>query len=167
MINPTYDKYEYIIYKWSETVKVNTTVRIYGERRTQNTDDIYYVYGIGVSDFLEPDNYDRVKAEEYDRLWFKDNEEAYKEYKDIAGWLFGNNYVSLDDLSRLNNELKEAGAKEVFLHPSFWMSSEPFFIYPIPENDEVRDIMYKNAAHMPMSHKDEMLIAIKKEETNF
>ena len=71
MINPTYDKYEYIIYKWSETVKVNTTVRIYGERRTQNTDDIYYVYGIGVSDFLEPDNYDRVKAEEYDRLGSK------------------------------------------------------------------------------------------------
>ena len=47
MIDEIYDKYCHIIYKWSETVKVNVTVRVYAERKAENSDDMYYVYGIG------------------------------------------------------------------------------------------------------------------------
>ena len=120
MIDEIYDKYCHIIYKWSETVKVNVTVRVYAERKAENSDDMYYVYGIGVSDFLEPDNYDRVEQTKYYKEGLSD--EAYEDFLTISGIMFGNNYISLDDLSRLNNELKEAGAKEVFLHPSLYMS---------------------------------------------
>lgn len=160
MIDEIYDKYCHIIYKWSETVRVNVTVRVYAERKAEHSDDMYYVYGIGVSDFLEPDKYDRVEQTKYYKEGLSD--EAYEDFLKISGVLYGNNYISLDDLNRLNNELKEAGAKEVFLHPSFYMSSDPFFIYPMPESDEVRNIMYHNAKHMPMHHNDEMLIVIHK-----
>lgn len=158
-----YDKYMHVIYQWHESIRVNTCIRVYEDRKAMNSDDMYYVYGIGVSDFLEPANYDRDCEKQHSMELLG---EAYDDYELIAGIMYGNNHMSLDELADLNSRLKEAGAKEVFIHPSFRMSKAPFFIYPMPESDKVREVMEKNAEHMPMHNNDEILIAIKKDECN-
>ena len=159
-MDKVYEKYKNVIYKWHEKIRVNTCMRVYSERYALNSDDLYYVFGIGVSDFLEPDCYDREAEKSYDMALLGD---AYEEYSAIAGVIYGNNHVSLDELADLNNRLKEAGAKEVFIHPSFYMSKSPFLIYPMPESEEVMETMYKNAEHIHIHRNDEILIAIKKE----
>jgi hypothetical protein len=36
----------------------------------------------------------------------------------------GSAFISIDDLYELSNLLKEAGAKEVYLHPSYWTDNK-------------------------------------------
>ena len=120
IIDETYDKYVTIVYNWSETKRTGTTVRIYKPRHEIYSENEFYVLGIGVSNFLEPDEYNPKKDWVNDSK-FKDNE---YEPKKIVKWLCGSNWISIDDLYELSNLLKEAGAKEVYLHPSFWIDNK-------------------------------------------
>ena len=116
IIDETYDKYVTIVYNWSETKRTGTTVRIYKPRHEMYSENEFYVLGIGVSNFLESDGYD-PKNDWVNDSKFKDNE---YEPKNIVKWLCGSNWISIDDLYELSNLLKETGAKEVYLHPSFY-----------------------------------------------
>lgn len=123
IIDETYDKYMDVAYHWSENKNVNRGVRIYAVRNEYYGDKQFYVLGIGTSNFLEVNGYNKSKED-----WIeKAEEKGGLDYdpRRILKTLCGSNWVSIDDLAELSNLLKEAGAKEVYLHPSFWMDDCP------------------------------------------
>ena len=133
MIDEIYDKYEYIIYKWCETKPINQGVRIYGPRNEYYGDEQFYVFGIGVSNFLEPNDYEKSGLKSFTDKVVKDasqDEQPYDPVK-ILKTICGSNRITLDDLHELSTLLKEAGAKEVYLHPSFWVDHKSLVEHPI------------------------------------
>lgn len=121
MIDETYDKYMNIVYKWSEDKNTNTTVKIYKPRHEIYGEKEYYVLGIGVSNFLEANGYDPEKD------WVNDpkiNTDVSYNPKDLIKFMCGSSFISIDDLYELSNSLKEAGASEVYLHPSYWTDNK-------------------------------------------
>ena len=121
IIDETYDKYVDIVYDWSQRKKTHTTVRVYKVRHEYYGEGEFYVLGIGVSNFLEAEGYDPKKD------WVNDpNINKDKEYnpKELLKWMCGSSFISIDDLYELSNLLKEAGAKEVYLHPSYWTDNK-------------------------------------------
>lgn len=123
MIDEIYDKYVTITYDWSQRVKTNRTVRVYRPRHGVYDEQEYYVLGIGVSTFLEADGYDPEKD------WVNDpvlNPPATKPYdpKELIKWMCGSSMITIDDLHGLSEELKAAGAREVYLHPAFWTDNK-------------------------------------------
>ena len=121
MIDSTYDKYVTIVYNWSERKKTYTTVRIYNPRHEIYGEREFYVLGIGVSKFLEANGYDPKKD------WVNDpNLNTNTDYnpKELIKYMTGNAWISIDDLKELSDELKAAGASEVYLHPSYWTDNK-------------------------------------------
>lgn len=121
MIDDTYDKYVSIVYNWSQTKKTYTTVRIYGTRHEVYGEQEFYVLGIGVSTFLEANGYDPKKD------WVNDpnlNTDTDYNPKELLKFATGDAWISIDDLHELSEELKKAGAKEVYLHPSYWTDNK-------------------------------------------
>ena len=122
MIDEIYDKYVTIAYDWSMRKETHATVRVYNPRHQMYGEQEYYVLGIGVSTFLEPNGYDP----EMD--WVNDPElnlsAGEHNPKELIKWMCGSCYISIDDLYELSNLLKEAGAKEVYLHPSYWTDNK-------------------------------------------
>lgn len=121
MINDEiYEKYVSIVYEWAQ-IKTNTTVKIYRNRHEIYSENEYYVLGIGVSNFLEADRYDPEKD------WVNDlnlNPDTTYNPKELIKFMWGSCFISIDDLHELSNQLKEAGAKEVYLHPSYWTDNK-------------------------------------------
>ncbi len=120
IIDETYDKYVDIVYNWSQTKRTNRTVRVYKIRHEYYGKGEFYVVGIGVSNFLEANGYDPEKD------WVNDpkiNQDDYNP-KELLKYMCGNSWISIDDLHELSNLLKEAGAKEVYLHPSYWTDNK-------------------------------------------
>ncbi len=113
MIDSTYDKYVTIVYNWSERKKTSTTVRVYKPRHEIYGEKEFYVLGIGVSTFLEANGYDPKQD------WVNDSSS-----KELLKFMTGNSWISIDDLHELSEELKKAGAKEVYLHPSYWTDNK-------------------------------------------
>jgi hypothetical protein len=120
IIDETYDKYVDIVYNWSQTKRTNTTVRVYKIRREYYGKGEFYVLGIGVSNFLEANGYDPEKD------WVNDPKINQDDYdpKELLKYMCGNSWISIDDLHELSSLLKEAGAKEVYLHPSYWTDNK-------------------------------------------
>lgn len=120
IIDETYDKYVDIVYNWSQTKRTNTTVRVYKIRHEYYGKGEFYVLGIGVSNFLEANGYDPEKD------WVNDPKINQDDYdpKELLKYMCGNSWISIDDLHELSNLLKEAGAKEVYLHPSYWTDNK-------------------------------------------
>lgn len=120
IIDETYDKYVDIVYNWSQTKRTNTTVRVYKIRHEYYGKGEFYVLGIGVSNFLEANGYDPEKD------WVNDPKINKDDYdpKELLKYMCGNSWISIDDLHELSNLLKEAGAKEVYLHPSYWTDNK-------------------------------------------
>ena len=125
MIDATYDKYVTITYNWSMRKRTNTTVRVYGIRHEYYGPGDFYVLGIGVSNFLEADGYDPEKD------WVNDpkisnynvRDKSY-DPKELLKMMCGDSWISIDDLHELSEELKAAGAREVYLHPSYWTDNK-------------------------------------------
>ena len=113
MIDSTYDKYVTIVYNWSERKKTSTTVRVYKPRHEIYGEKEFYVLGIGVSTFLEANGYDPKQD------WVNDSSS-----KELLKFMTGNSWISIDDLYELSEELKKVGAKEVYLHPSYWTDNK-------------------------------------------
>lgn len=116
MIDETYDKYVTIAYNWSERKNTHSCVRVYNLRHGIYDEQEYYVLGIGVSTFLEANGYDPEKD------WVNDpdiNKSGHNP-KELIKWMCGYCFISIDDLKELSDELKNNGAKEVYLHPSYW-----------------------------------------------
>lgn len=111
-----YKKYEWIIYQWTEKVDSKHGLRVFGVRRELYAEqNDFYVFGIGVSDFLEPKSYDpeediATKLDPSDRSTIK--------------YMTCSDRITLDDITELNRQLKEAGAKKVYLHQSTWMDGK-------------------------------------------
>lgn len=120
IIDETYDKYVDIVYNWSQTKRTNTTVRVYKIRHEYYGKGEFYVLGIGVSNFLEANGYDPEKD------WVNDPKINKDDYdpKELLKYMCGNSWISIDDLHELSNLLKEAGAEEVYLHPSYWTDNK-------------------------------------------
>lgn len=117
-----YKKYLGVIYKWNKTAQTHLAVRIYDIRSEIYSNETYYVFGIGVSDFLEDDGYDVSKDWTYDKKY---TIKQQREMRDIMKGVAHSTKISLDDFSELNRLLKEAGAKKVFLHPAkYWYKKE-------------------------------------------
>ena len=117
MIDETYDKFITIIYKWSERKKTHRSVGIYATRHGVYDEQEYYVLSIGVSTFLEADGYDPEKD------WINDpklNPDTEHNPKELIKWMCGSCMISIEDLKELSDELKAAGAPEVYIHPSYW-----------------------------------------------
>ena len=119
MIDETYDKYVTIVYNWSERKKTNRSVRVYRTRHAIYDEQEFYVLGIGVSNFLEAEGYDPEKDWVNNPELNPGKEDGYNP-KELIKWMCGNNRISIDDLKELSDELKAAGAPEVYLHPSYW-----------------------------------------------
>jgi len=121
MIDSTYDKYVTIAYNWVTRKKTFTTVRIYNPRHEIYGEREFYVFGIGVSTFLEANGYDSKKD------WVNDpqlNPDADYNPKKLIKYMTGDTWISIDDLKELSDELKAAGASEVYLHPSYWTDNK-------------------------------------------
>ena len=120
MIDEIYDKYVTIVYNWSERKKTYRTVRIFRPRHEVYGEQEFYVLGIGVSSFLEADGYDPKQD------WVNDPNMNHSDYdpKRLIKFMCGNAWISIDDLHELSEELKSAGAKEVYLHPSAWTDNK-------------------------------------------
>ena len=121
MIDEVYDKYVHIVYEWSQTKNTHTTVRVYSLRHEKYSEKEYYVLGIGVSNFLEANGYDSEKD------WVNDpnlNHDTEYNPKELIKWMCGSCFISIDDLYELSNQLKDAGAKQVYLHPSYWTDNK-------------------------------------------
>lgn len=125
MIDANYDKYMLIAYNWSERKSTHRSVRIYRPRHGVYDEQEYYVLGIGVSTFLEADGYDPEKD------WVNDpkfnpsagDSDDYNP-KELIKWMCASCMITIDDLHSLSEELKAAGAREVYLHPAFWTDNK-------------------------------------------
>ncbi len=130
MIDSTYDKYVTIAYNWSERKNTHRSVRVYRTRNEKYSDNLYYVLGIGVSDFLEADGYDPEKD------WVNDpnlNTDTDYNPKELIKKMCGSTFISVDDLKELSDELKSAGASEVYLHPSYWTDNRALLDHYTPD----------------------------------
>ena len=130
MIDSTYDKYVTIAYNWSERKNTHRSVRVCRTRNEKYSDNLYYVLGIGVSDFLEADGYDPEKD------WVNDpnlNTNTNYNPKELIKKMCGSSFISVDDLKELSDELKAAGASEVYLHPSYWTDNKALLDHYIPD----------------------------------
>lgn len=130
MIDSTYDKYVTIAYNWSERKNTYGGVRVYRTRNEKYSDNLYYVLGIGVSTFLEANGYDPKKD------WVNDpnlNTDTDYNPKELIKYMTGNAWISIDDLKELSDELKAAGASEVYLHPSYWTDNKAILDHYIPD----------------------------------
>lgn len=130
MIDSTYDKYVTIAYNWSERKNTYRGVRVYRTRNEKYSDNLYYVLGIGVSTFLEANGYDPKKD------WVNDpnlNTDTDYNPKELIKYMTGNAWISIDDLKELSDELKAAGACEVYLHPSYWTDNKAILDHYIPD----------------------------------
>lgn len=139
MTDEVYDKYVKIAYYWCEDKKVNRGVRVYAPRKEIYVNDVieYYVIGIGVSNFLEPDGFDEKKYEIY-----RENTDEHHDPMKCLKILCGSNRLTIDELYDLSNKLKEGGAPEVYLHPSFWTDNKTVVDYP--STDEWLIVIPKN-----------------------
>ena len=130
MIDEIYDKYVSIVYNWAMN-HTNSTVGLNMPRHQIYSENEYYVLGIGVSNFLEAKGYDPEKD------WVNDpklNPSAGEhDPKELIRWMCGSCYISIDDLHELSEELKAAGAKEVYLHPSYWTDNRALLDHYIPD----------------------------------
>lgn len=130
MIDSTYDKYVTIAYNWSEKKKTHRGVKVYRTRNEKYSDNLYYVLGIGVSNFLEADGYDPKND------WVNDpnfNIDTDYNPKELIKFMCGSSFVSVDDLKELSDELKAAGASEVYLHPSYWTDNKAILDHYTPD----------------------------------
>ena len=130
MIDETYDKYVTIVYNWSNTKKTYSTVRVYSTRHEMYGEQEFYVLGIGTSKFLEANGYDPKKD------WVNDenlNPDTDYNPKELLKYHTCNAWISIDDLYELSNLLKEAGAKEVYLHPSYWTDNKALLDHYTPD----------------------------------
>lgn len=130
MIDELYDKFVSITYNWSQTKKTYTTVRVYNPRHEKYGEKEFYVLGIGVSTFLEANGYDPEKD------WVNDPKLNYNiDYnpKEHLKYMAGDAWISIDDLHELSELLKEAGAKEVYLHPSYWTDNKALLDHYTPD----------------------------------
>lgn len=130
MIDETYDKYVTIVYNWSERKKTYTTVRIYNPRHEVYGEREFYVLGIGVSTFLEANGYDPKKD------WVNDpnlNTNTDHNPKELIKFMTKDAWISIDDLKELSDELKDAGAPEVYLHPSYWTDNRALLDHYTPD----------------------------------
>lgn len=118
MIDEIYDKYVNIVYNWAERKNTNRTVRIYKPRHAIYDEQEFYVLGIGVSNFLEANGYDSEK-DWVNNIELNSGKDEYNP-KELIKWMCGSCFISIDDLKELSDELKNNGAKEVYLHPSYW-----------------------------------------------
>lgn len=138
-----YQKYLHIIYEWTRTIESCYTVRIYDIRKEQYRDNSYYVFGIGCSNFLEPDDYDLKKDWCIGDTPMKNKEQ--KEVRDIVKMMCKDDRISLDDFERLNKDLKEAGAIKVYLHPATYdykgheMRDNDMQLIVIQDEDETKE----------------------------
>ena len=122
MIDETYDKYVTIVYNWSERKKTHRSVKIFRPRHGVYDEQEYYVLGIGVSTFLEADGYDPEKDWVNDPKLNPGNDDYNP--KELIKYMCGSCVISIDDLKELSDELKAAGASEVYLHPSYWTDNK-------------------------------------------
>lgn len=127
MINEIYDKYLSIAHEWahSKEVHINRGVRIYSVRNEIYTDDKFYVLGIGTSSFLEPNNYNPENdwvLKDFPNGIEQEGDEPI-DVKGIVKFMCGSSKLTLGNLTDLYNQLKEAGAEEVYLHPAFYEDS--------------------------------------------
>ena len=129
MIDTTYDKYVTIVYNWSERKKTYTTVRVYNPRHEVYGELEFYVLGIGVSTFQEPGGYDPKKD------WMSNPKlkQHADDLKDLIKYMAGDSWISIDDLKELSDELKSAGASEVYLHPAYWTDNKTLFPHFTPD----------------------------------
>lgn len=130
LIDETYDKYVDIVYNWSETKKTYSTVKVYNTRHEMYGEQEFYVLGIGTSHFLEANGYNPKED------WVNDknlNPDVDYNPKKLLKYHTYNAWISIDDIYELSNLLKEAGAKEVYLHPSYWTDNKALLDHYTPD----------------------------------
>ena len=132
MIDETYDKYMGIVYEWSERKNIPRGPRIYAVRREYYGTKEFYVLGIGVSTFLEANGYDPEKDWVNDPKMNSGKEDGY-DPKGLLKYMCGNCWISIDDLHELSELLKQAGAPEVYLHPSYWTDNRALLDHYTPD----------------------------------
>lgn len=131
MIDETYDKYVTIVYNWSERKNTHRSVRIFKPRHGVYDEQEYYVLGIGVSTFLEADGYDPEKDWVNDPKLNPGNDDYNP--KELIKYMCGSCVISIDDLKELSDELKAAGAPDVYLHPSYWTDNKALLDHYTPD----------------------------------
>ena len=132
-----YQKYEHIIFDWWQKIPHNFCMGICDIRKRYYEEEDYYVFKIGNSCFIEPEYFERNPDITEDEIRFEK----------MCCW---DNFISLDNLSDLNNLLKEAGAIKVYIHPSEYM-------YQGKPTGRLMD-------YIPRRREDELLIVIQDEE---
>ena len=110
-----YQKFLTIIYNWCEKRNSQYGVALNHIVKEQYGPEEFYAFKIGCSNFAEAYNYNPEidsKLDEHD--------------KRIIKFACCGETLTLDMLSELNEELKAAGAKTVYLHPYRWIDSNGF-----------------------------------------
>lgn len=108
-----YKKFTNIIYNWTEKYMSQYGVALERPHKEMYGDTEYYAFKIGRANFVEPHGYDPEKDS-----WMTDKQ------KDMIKWCCCSERLTLDALTELNEELKAAGAKAVYLHPYIWTDSK-------------------------------------------
>ena len=108
-----YKKFTHIIYEWCERRSSQYGVSLENIVKEQYGDAEYYAFKIGRSTFAEAHNYDPEKD-----AWMDDYD------KSLIKFAACSERLSLDMLAELNEELKAAGAKTVYLHPYKWIDDK-------------------------------------------
>ena len=105
-----YKKFTSIIYEWCERRNSQYGVALEHVVKEQYGEKDYYAFKIGRSAFAEAHNYDPEKD-----AWMDDHD------KSLIKFAACSERLSLDMLAEINEELKAAGAKTVYLHPYKWI----------------------------------------------
>ena len=108
-----YKTFTNIIYEWCEKYMPQYGVALERPHKEMYGDEDFYAFKIGRGNFVEAHGYDPEKD-----AWMSE------EQKRMIKWCCCSERLTLDALTELNELLKAAGAKTVYLHPYIWTDSK-------------------------------------------
>ena len=108
-----YKKFTSIIYEWCEKHLQQSGVCLERPHKEMYGDEEFYAFKIGRGNFVEPHGYNPKKD-----AWLTEKQ------KSTIKWVSYSERLTLDALTELNELLKAAGAKTVYLHPYIWTDSK-------------------------------------------
>ena len=108
-----YKTFTNIIYEWCEKYMPQYGVALERPHKEMYSDEDFYAFKIGRGTFVEAHGYNPEKD-----AWMSE------EQKRMIKWCCCSERLTLDALTELNELLKAAGAKTVYLHPYIWTDSK-------------------------------------------